>query len=280
MLNLAFIFDGANHALTRYAQDLAVAPLPAAVYMMQVDVINQYEHALKHYLTLTLYEPFLQNSSLGTPYQKWAYFTNEDFGRLSFLVHNLLTYTSRLIHETECLALSEGRSPEKLSSEYAEQSLQSVQEFWRDRKAKSSSYITPICEIRYRNKLIGIIVHDDHRLSISSLRTEPSAARVMVRFTKGESPRCFRVTSVDGTEHAQPIEEDEYERLERSMEAIRAETIDIRDRSRLVTLRERGQAEIAELRSRNRVFAEICDAFYQSRRVAQPFETLTGSFWA
>lgn len=70
MLNLAFMFDDAIHAMTRYAEDLAVAPLPAAVYMMQVDVLNHYDYALKHYLTVALDAPFLQDSSLGTPYQK------------------------------------------------------------------------------------------------------------------------------------------------------------------------------------------------------------------
>lgn len=56
------------------------------------------------------------------------------------------------------------------------------------------------------------------------------------------------------------------------METILAEAIDIRDRSRLVTLRERGRVEIAALRSRNRAFAEVCNAFYQSRRVVQPLK--------
>lgn len=39
------------------------------------------------------------------------------------------------------------------------------------------------------------------------------------------------------------------------------------------------QVEIGELRSRNHAFAEVCDAFYQSRRVAQPFENLNESYW-
>src|SRR5260370_40853869 len=103
MLNLSFIFDDAIHALKEYSDCLAVVPLPAAVYMMQVDVINHYRYALEHYLTLTLNESYVQNSSLGTPYQKGAYFTNEDFAMLSFAVHNLLRYPSRLIDETECV---------------------------------------------------------------------------------------------------------------------------------------------------------------------------------
>lgn len=98
MLHLDFVFDDAIRALTEHADRLAIAPLPATVYLMQMDVINHYRHALDHYLTLLLNAPFLQNSSLGTSCQKWDHFTNEDFALLSFSVHNLLRYTSRLIH--------------------------------------------------------------------------------------------------------------------------------------------------------------------------------------
>ena len=279
MLNLAFIFDDAIHALTRYAKDLAVVPLPAAVYMMQVDVINHYHYALEHYLTVALDEPFLQNSSRGTPYQKWALVTNEDFETLSFAVHNLLRYTSRLIHETECLVPMGGRFSEEQRSAFAKRLLQSGEKFWEDRTIKSNSYTSPICEIRYRNKSIGVMVHDDHRLSIVAVRTEPSPERWKVQSTAGEPTLYFRVTIVNGTEHEQPIEKDEYERLVQLTETIQAKEIDIRDRSRLVTLRERGGVEIAELRSRNRAFAEVCNAFYQSRRVAQPFDNLNQSYW-
>lgn len=97
--------------------------------------------------------------------------------------------------------------------------------------------------------------------------------------TDGELARYFRITSIDGVEREQPIDEEEYERLGRSMETIQAETIDIRDRSVLVALQERGRIELGALRGRNRAFAEVCDAFYQSRRVAQPFENLNQSYW-
>jgi hypothetical protein len=187
MLNLSFIFEDAIHALTTYADHLAVVPLPATVFMMQVDVINHYRHALEHYLTLTLNEPYLQNSSLGTPYQKWAYFTNEDFRMLSFAVHNLLRYTSRLIHETECVALQE-------------------RERYVEMKRKSNCYTDPICEVRYRNKSIGITVHDDHRLSIVAVRTERSLERVIARSAARGPTLYFRVTSdADGKEQEQPI---------------------------------------------------------------------------
>jgi hypothetical protein len=279
MLNLAFIFDDAIHALTRYAKGLAVVPLPAAVYMMQVDVINHYHYALEHYLTVALDEPFLQNSSRGTPYQKWALVTNEDFETLSFAIHNLLRYTSRLIHETECLVPEGDRFSEEQRNAFAERLLQSGKKYWEERSIKSNSYTSPISEIRYWNKSIGVMIHDGHRLSIVAVRTEPSPEGWKVQSAAGEPTLYFRVTIVDGIEHEQPIEKDEYERLLRLTGTIQAKEIDIRDRSRLVTLQERGRVEVAELRSRNRAFAEVCNAFYQSRRVAQPFDNLNASYW-
>jgi hypothetical protein len=39
--------------------------------MMQQDVISHYQYAMSHYFNLTLKEKYLQNSSIGTPYQKW-----------------------------------------------------------------------------------------------------------------------------------------------------------------------------------------------------------------
>lgn len=55
MLNLSFIFDDANAAMAEYADRLAVVPLPAAVYMMQVDVLNSYTYALTYYFTRKLW---------------------------------------------------------------------------------------------------------------------------------------------------------------------------------------------------------------------------------
>jgi hypothetical protein len=263
MLNLSFIFDDAIHALKEYSDCLAVVPLPAAVYMMQVDVINHYQYALDHYLTLTLDQ--VENSPRRTRYQKWAYFTNEDFTMLSFAIHNLLRYTSRLVYETEWVAWNN-----RPWSYEEEQKLPAM-------KRKSNSYTDPICEIRHRNKSIGVTIHDDYRLSIVAVRTEWSGERVRARSTPGGPTLYFRVTSdANGYEHEQAIGRDEYQRV---TESIRAETIDIRDRSRLAPLKERGQVEIARLKDRNYIFEELCNAFYQSRRVAEPFENLNEVCW-
>ncbi len=241
MLNLSFIFDDAIHALTSNASRLAVVPLPAAVYMMQVDVINHYRHALDHYFTLTLNESFLQSSSIGTPYQKWAYFTNKDFEMLSFAIHNLLRYSSRLIHETEV-------GPQHNAEDFSEMIRMG---------RKSNSYTNPICEIRFGKRSIGICVHEDNCLSIVAVG--------------------FKVNrDTEGNEHEQAIEKEEFDRLHST---IRAEKIDIGDRSILATLRQRGTTEIAGLVEKNRVFSEACNVFYQSRNVAQPFDNFNESWW-
>jgi hypothetical protein len=64
--------------------------LAVVIYHLLGDAVNAAEHALTHYLPLTLTESFLQGSSLGTPYQKWAKFTNEDFKKLDQCVRRLV----------------------------------------------------------------------------------------------------------------------------------------------------------------------------------------------
>ena len=46
------------------------------------EILNASEHAIVHYFALTLNEPFLQNSQHGSPYQKWALITNENFSKV------------------------------------------------------------------------------------------------------------------------------------------------------------------------------------------------------
>lgn len=64
--------------------------LSIVIYHLLGDVANAAEHALTHYFPLTLREPFLQNSSLGTPYQKWAKFTNEDFQKVHQCINKVI----------------------------------------------------------------------------------------------------------------------------------------------------------------------------------------------
>jgi hypothetical protein len=97
VLNLKPIFVDAIIALEHHAELVRTPPLPAAIFMLQRDVTNHYKYALTEYLCLSLDVAFLQNSSLGSPHEKWAKFTN-DFGLLAFSVHGLLRCTSRLVH--------------------------------------------------------------------------------------------------------------------------------------------------------------------------------------
>jgi hypothetical protein len=258
MLELAFVFDDAIRAISEYADCLTIAPLPATVYLMQIDVINHYQYALDHYLTVPLDAPFLQKSSLGTPYQKWAYFTNEDFGLLSFAVHNLLRYTSRLIHESEYIGLTDsGRSAEM--------------------RRTSNTYTDAICEIRNRGKAIGVTIHPEHRLSITPVRTDRSPEHVISRSTAGGPTLYFQIVpGPDGNEREEPIGVAEYER---AVETVRSESVDITDRARLVEVRERGHAEAAELQERNLAFKQVCENFYRFRPVTEAFENLNELYW-
>jgi hypothetical protein len=257
MLNLSFIFTDAIYALQNDASRLAVVPLPAAVYMMQIDVLNQYRYALDHYLGLTLNEPFLQNSSHGTPYQKWAYFTNEDFEMLSFAIHQLLRYTSRLFHETQYLP-------------------RPWNERGKDLKHKSSSYICAVVEIR-QNKSIGIRVLEDERLSIFAIRKKLNQERVIAKSNADEPTQYFKIISdATGNELEHPIDIDEFRRI---TDVIQEDIIPIQDRSILATLREQGDAELAELTSLNKSFGEVCNQFYETRKIAEPFNNLNESYW-
>src|SRR5688572_6549662 len=131
MLNLRFAFDDAITAISEFADELKIPSLPGAVFLMQGDVLNSYRHALTHYLTVPLSSHFLQNSSLGTPYQKWSHVTNENFGMLSFAVRNLLRYSSRLFHESIAQALRDQRRFEGFAT-------------------RSNAYTSPIWEMRTR----------------------------------------------------------------------------------------------------------------------------------
>jgi hypothetical protein len=157
MLGLSSLYEDSIDALDRHGSYLEVRSLPPAVFMMQRDVINHYRYALEHYFTISLSEPYLQNSSHGSPYQKWAFFVNENWGMLSYTVHQLLRYTSRLIHETELkMLLATGRASEM--------------------KGISNDYTDPLCDFRHNEKKLGIHVSQDHSLTVTPLRRSRSAA--------------------------------------------------------------------------------------------------------
>jgi len=55
-------------------------------------ILNATEHAIIHYFAISLSEPFLQNSHRGSPYQKWALVTNENFQKVAQYVKSLKSF--------------------------------------------------------------------------------------------------------------------------------------------------------------------------------------------
>lgn len=59
-------------------------------YLAFIQVLYQAQIAMSHYFTKHLDEDCLQNSHMGTPCQKWAKVSNDDFSRLDQAVKSLL----------------------------------------------------------------------------------------------------------------------------------------------------------------------------------------------
>ena len=269
MLNLSFMFDDAIELLTETVDRVTIIPLPATVYMMQIDVLNYYQYALEHYLTQPLNAPFLQNSWLGSPYEKWAYITNEDWKMLSIAVHNLLRYTGRFIHDLWGLQ----RMLEMVHRE--------TEDYLEISRQVCGRYQSRIYELRKRP--IGIKVHHDTRLSLFSFRDGTNSFYgTERRFYVGNRPAAdgtqlyYRAEcDADGNTREQPIDFEEYKRL---VTIVREDVVEISDRDRLTTLQAQGLTEVAKLRYSNRVFAEVCNEFYRSRNVAEAFVSRNESF--
>ena len=68
-------------------------------YHLLSDVVNAANHALYHYLTLTLEEEFLKNSHYGSPYQKWAIVNNDNFRDFDNKVRSLVSVVERIYTE-------------------------------------------------------------------------------------------------------------------------------------------------------------------------------------
>jgi hypothetical protein len=251
MLNLAFLFDDAIQALTVHPERVQVPPLPAAVHLMQVDVINHYRYALNNNFTLFLQSPTLQNSSLGSPYQKWAFFTNKYFEMFSFAVHNLLRYTARL---AQALLVEEPNDELRA---------------WQ---AKDCLYIDLKSELARHQKPVGIFVHEDNTLTLTALIVDPPQGLLMATGKIGE-PAQYHVLEIDetGREVKKPITKEEFKARESQM---RPKRIDIGDRTILNDLQARGMAEIQTLVERNQKFAAACNTFYESRKPSEPFSSL------
>jgi hypothetical protein len=65
-------------------------PLAFVIHYLMRGLIQAARSALTHYFPLTLQEHFLQDSRHGTPYQKWAFITNQDFAQVDRALRLLL----------------------------------------------------------------------------------------------------------------------------------------------------------------------------------------------
>jgi hypothetical protein len=259
MLNLSPIFQDAIDVLSQYSSHLSLPALPATVHLMQRDVLNHYRYAATHYLPLTLNEHFLQNSSIGTPYEKWAKFTNDDFNALAFTVTNLLRYTTRLIHETESVAL------------HAEKP-------FREASARSNAYIGPLVEIDHRGHQIGIQVILDETLAITPFATgadDPN--RILIRSKADGVTERWQITLDEkGNESRRSITLAECLELTR---VLRTRVVSLDDRTVLEQIRAEALSECEDLEAANDEFQALCNSYCTQNEVATAFDQLHEDWW-
>jgi len=147
MINLRSIFEDSITSIDNGSDVLQIKSLPISVLMMQKDVINHYKYAIQHYFLEDLKQPFLQNSSLGTPYEKWRKFTSDDFEILFQSIKFLVTFTSRLYHESEL---------------FQRTTTSEVDTF----KTDSNRYTDLISNFKNSGKKLGVFIKSDESLEI------------------------------------------------------------------------------------------------------------------
>lgn len=209
MLNLKFIFEDAIKSLNKGSEVLEIHALPMTIYMMQKDVINHYEHAITHYFTLSLDYQHLQNSSMGTPYEKWMIINNGHFGRLIFCTKLLISYSSRLFHESYLKTL-------RMKSNTYQGDI--------DRAMESNRYTDIICDFKYKNKQLGLIINENQTIDLGEICPQ--------------------------------------EREDLSVKYLKTSNIDIKDRRILNEMSERALAEIKVLKELHNNYGELCKDFY------------------
>lgn len=229
--------------------------------MLQQDVINSYRYALSHHLTLSLEEDYLQNSSLGSPYEKWKKFTNENFLMLSFSIDNLLRYTSRLVHDTEIRQL-------KNLKRYDEAS------------ALSNRYTGPICNISYHAKFIGIRILPDNLLELSrpiyGLKEYQGGPSYSASGIAGEPMHYCKTTKrILGGDLKEEISRQEYAE---ACSSIKAKEIDIKNRDALKQIRKSCEEEVTNL---SKVFLQYQDECKKliTDNLFSPYEELNEGWW-
>lgn len=144
-------------------------------------------------------------------------------------------------------------------------------------KSLSNSYTSPICESRYREKPIGIHIHDDQTLTVTWIRTDPRPERVTQRGTVGQPTEYYLIeTSSDGADTERPISKEEYLHF---TESVSQSTYEIRDRAVLDEIKQGGLAELAELEVLNRSYQKAAEKYLEGREVCNPHINLNESYW-
>jgi hypothetical protein len=253
MLNLSFMFDDAVAGMTAHAEHLRTSPLAATVYMMQLDVINHYRRILDEVFVDDMSERCLLNSSHGAAFPERA---NKHNAKLAYTIAILLRYTSRLAHETKIEVLMK-------SSQYDQM------------KTQSNFYTCPICGTRDNKNRIGFKLSRE-TLEITSLCTSPPFEFRETKSVLAKNPTFYLITTdAQGGKHEREATLEEYMR---NIIHIRLDEFDIRDRWALTRLKSAGEKEVSALAQKNRVFGEACNAYYKSRKAAEPFNGLIESW--
>lgn len=119
------------------------SPLALVIHYQLCDLLNATHFALTHYLPLTLHESFLQNSSLGTPYQKWAKITSEEFAILDSCLIRLLAVAKLWYEQTVDL----GSHEESAASKVAEGWFSTVKKEFRSCSVRQDAYLLEFCSL-------------------------------------------------------------------------------------------------------------------------------------
>lgn len=156
MLNVSPFFQLAIDAMDGpRSPEVKLAPL--VVLAAQQDFLNHLSYAANHYLTVPLTAPFLQKSSIGTPYQKWAKFTNEDFNLLDYSFWLLLQSTSRLWHEVHM------RYPLDRAV------LAADHDAYQKIKQTSNRFTNLVCARKFNDCRVGLTILENESIEVDSL---------------------------------------------------------------------------------------------------------------
>jgi hypothetical protein len=239
---LPSLFEYVIGVVTRQRQRGSLA---VVLYHLLGDVVNAAEHALIHYFPLTLSESFLQNSSIGTPYQKWAKFTNEDFQNVDQCLRRLIPAAWEWYDQTINRPLHEGGIDLANPESWFEKSA-AIKDAWHWFHVVKTEYTC--CFVN----------SDEPALTLSAINLNG-----WVDWTEGRFLNVCNRPPWDPPQRVPPI--------------ITKSVRDIADRSAVTELQRVGLARLEELREANGRFAGWLRANYTMEEITAPHRgTLSG----